>query len=157
MPRAARSCAGSGVTSRERKSRRPAAARTDPEMALSRVVLPAPLGPTMVTNSPSLTSSETSSRAWRPAYATLRPEIRRMSVRVPGEPTLAQVRLDDGGVAGHVAGQALGEPAALLQHHEAIGDLHEGLDGVLDDDDRHAGFSPPPGNTTHSSHHVARG
>ena len=57
-----------------RYSIRPPAGGTPPPMALSRVVLPAPFGPTMVTNSPSPTSRETSASAWSPPYETLRPD-----------------------------------------------------------------------------------
>src|SRR5207249_373873 len=44
-----------------------------PEMALSSVVLPAPLGPTSVTNSPSPTSRVRSTSARRPPYETPSP------------------------------------------------------------------------------------
>src|SRR6267378_1127742 len=59
--------------SRPRYARRPSAAVTVPEMALSSVVLPAPLGPTSVTNSPSRTSSDTPVSARSPPYVTPSP------------------------------------------------------------------------------------
>ena len=73
MPSAARSLARMRPRSRPRYAMRPSAAVTVPETALSSVVLPAPLGPTSVTNSPSRTSSETPVSARSPPYVTPSP------------------------------------------------------------------------------------
>ena len=66
MPSRARACDGRPAMFSPRYSIRPPAGTTPPPMALSSVVLPAPFGPTMVTNSPSPTSRETSASAWSP-------------------------------------------------------------------------------------------
>ncbi len=66
MPRWARS--GGGTASRSRPSNviRPAVGRTVPETVLKSVVLPAPFGPTMATNCPAATVSDTSTSAFSP-------------------------------------------------------------------------------------------
>src|SRR5512138_1451043 len=51
---------------------RPADGRTSPETALISVLLPAPLGPSKQTTSPSRTSSETPQSAWKSPYFTSR-------------------------------------------------------------------------------------
>src|SRR3954452_1428900 len=72
MPRWARS--GGGTASRSRPLNRilPPAGATVPEIALNRVVLPAPFGPTIATNCPSLTVSDTPRSAASPPYLTER-------------------------------------------------------------------------------------
>ena len=57
--------------SRPSNEMRPLPGTTVPEMALNSVVLPAPLGPTMATNCPSLTCNDTSVSACDPPYETV--------------------------------------------------------------------------------------
>src|SRR5437773_9717551 len=108
MPSRARTCDGRPAMFSPRYSIRPTAG-TPPAMALSSVVLPAPFGPTMVTNSPSPTSRETSASAWSPPYETLRFETLNTA-----EPALAQVGLDDGGIAHDVGRRPLRDAAAVV-------------------------------------------
>src|SRR5437867_10535439 len=106
----ARACDGRLAMFLPRYSIRPPAGGTPPPMALSSVVLPAPFGPTIVTNSPSPTSRETSASAWSPPYETLR-----LSTLNTAEPALAQVGLDDGGIAHHVVRPPLRDQASVVE------------------------------------------
>jgi hypothetical protein len=53
------------------------------------------------------------------------------------------------GIAGHVARRTLGEPAAVVEHDEAVRDLHQRLHGVLDDDDGDAVGADAPDHGRH--------
>jgi hypothetical protein len=60
MPRCGRRCGGTARRSWPSKRIEPDIAGTVPESVLNSVVLPAPFGPTIETNSPAPTSIETS-------------------------------------------------------------------------------------------------
>jgi hypothetical protein len=90
--------------------------RRSPEIAFKTVLLPAPLGPSTLTISPGATASETH-----------RPEI----------------GLDDLRVLADLGRRALGDLGAEVQRHDAIGERHQHLHVVLDDDDGHA-LPPQP-------------
>src|SRR4030095_15229418 len=98
-----------------------------PEMAFSNVVLPAPLGPTSVTNSPSATSRDRSTSARRPPYETPSAAMASTSARPPVSET--------------------GEP---------IGQLEQRLHRVLDDHHRHAGGPHAPDHRDHHVDAVGR-
>ena len=66
MPKCARRAGGIASSDSPWNSMRPANAGTTPLIALNSVDLPAPFGPTTVTNFPSLTDSDTSNSARRP-------------------------------------------------------------------------------------------
>src|SRR5688572_2765668 len=140
-----------------RYSMRPAAGSTPPPMALSSVVLPAPFGPTIVTNSPSPTSSDTSASACSPPYATLSPETLSIGRRNPlAEPALAEIGLDDGRIAHDVGGQAVGDAAAVVEDDQAVHELHDGVHRVLDDHHAHARIADAAHESGHRLHPVAR-
>src|SRR5262245_51183050 len=78
MPRL-RAWVGVSVTSREPMKMRPLSGAASPAIARSVVVLPQPLGPSSVKNSPSRISSESMSRTGRPPNVFVSP-----SMRTPG-------------------------------------------------------------------------
>ena len=49
---------------------------------------------------------------------------------------LAEVGLDDLGVALDLGGQALGDQLAEVEHVDAVGEVHDDLHVVLDEQDR---------------------
>ena len=51
----------------------------------------------------------------------------------------AEIGLDDGGIAGNLARRAAGDLAALVEHHDALGQRDDHLHDVLDDDERDPG------------------
>src|SRR5207249_2109788 len=108
MPRRARACAGSPLMSWPRYSTRPDWSGTPPPTAFISVVLPAPFGPTIVTNSPSATSSETPATACSPPYAT--PTWESFSMR-RGEPRLRRGAPRVGGYGGSSRGPPWNESA----------------------------------------------
>src|SRR5438046_477223 len=133
MPKCGRSAALMPARSCPSNEIFPAASGTTPEMALNRVVLPAPFGPTMATNSPALTSMETSLNADRPPYFTL--VLSRLSIR---HPFVAEIGFDDVRILDDVTGNAVCNHHAMVEHHEAVDEFHHRLHGVFDDNDRQA-------------------
>src|ERR1700736_5632977 len=134
MPKWARSAGGTDSKSWSSNRMRPPRGRTVPEMALNRVVLPAPLGPTIDTNCPARTARETSASAGRPPEATVRPSTASTDRR----PFLAEIRLDHAFVLDDLAGVTDREDRAMIEHDEALGQPHHRAHGVLDDHDRGA-------------------
>src|SRR5262245_47023269 len=110
----------------------PAAGETRPEMALTSVLLPAAFAPTTEMILPRGTSSEIPCSTRSCPYATCRP------CTSSKEALLAEVRLDHGGIAGHLVGAALGDLLAVVQHDDAPRDRHDDVHDVLDHEEGHA-------------------
>src|SRR5581483_1684480 len=89
-------------------------------MALSRVVLPAPLAPTTATIWPAGTSKETPRSAWMWPYASSRSCT---SSRLGS--VLAEVCLDNNWVGLDLGRRALGQLAAEVQHGDALANVHD--------------------------------
>ncbi len=66
MPRLTRWCGGMSVMSLPSKTIMPAVGSTRPQTRLTKVVLPAPLGPMMARISPGMTAKSTPSTAFSP-------------------------------------------------------------------------------------------
>src|SRR5262245_60060052 len=130
MPRCGRRAAGTVARSIPSNKMRPDLGARMPEMVLKRVVLPAPFGPTMETNWPASTETDTpriTGKSPSPALSASTFSI--------GGPLLAEVGLDDARMACHRLRAALHQHRAVVEHDEAIDQAHHGLHGVLDDDD----------------------
>src|SRR5580692_10016434 len=149
MPRCARRSAGSASRSTPANRIVPASGGTIPLMVLNKVDLPAPFGPTTVTNCPSRTVSDTRVSACKPPYATDNPLISSMQA---GQEFLAEIRLDHRVLLHHVTRFAGGEHATMVQHNEMIGDAQHGVHRVFDDDNGHALAAQP---LQHVQHVVA--
>src|SRR5437870_3768008 len=91
----------------------PARHGSSPNTAFRVVVLPAPLGPSMATSSPAPTSNETSRRAGRSPYATLRPLTCNM---VPFPVALPKIGFDNARVSHHLRRPPLGNEPAKAQN-----------------------------------------
>src|SRR5262245_25379586 len=115
--------------SRPEKVIEPAVGVTVPEMHLKSVVLPAPLGPTMDTKSPSAMAIDTPPRAVSPPY----PACTFSSVSTSA-PFPAEVGLDDARLARHGIRRALRQHGPVIQHDEAVREAHHGMHCMLDDD-----------------------
>src|SRR3984885_5619158 len=117
---------------------------TMPMIDLSVVVLPAPLRPSSVTTSPRRTSKSTPCRMCDSPYQACSPET---TICIDGETASSMsdpevggfhIRvLRDGGVI------ALGEHASPGQHRNAIGEMSDDLQIVLDHQDRAIGRDAP--------------
>src|SRR3990167_5163266 len=131
------------VTSTPSRRSRPRRIGRRRAMALISVVLPAPLGPTTATSSPSPTVSETSHRAGASPYPTCRP-----SASSIGFPEIGghDLRLPD-----DVARPALGDQLAVVQHHDPVGQVDHGPHDVLDEEDGGA----PPADLPHERERLA--
>src|SRR5690348_1536528 len=132
---------------------RPREARTSPAMALSVVVLPAPLEPSKATICPRVTRSETSATPIRSPYrtsrrstvssgifaslaATLFPAAYRRGIRRGRRPmTAAEIGFDHGRLAHHRVRRAAGNHATLVENQNMAGQGHDHFHDVLDDDD----------------------
>src|SRR4051812_18362728 len=138
MPSLTISCAGSFLMSVPANVTLPARGAMMPLIVRSVVVLPAPFDPIRVTISPSRTSIE------MPLSASMRPyDVRRFSIRSRGSPAArgarsviasrlarggsagAEVGLDHGRVALDLDRDALGDLLAVIEHRDALGDLHD--------------------------------
>src|SRR5262245_51826060 len=95
---------------------------TMPEIHVNKVVLPAPLGPTMETKSPSATAVDTPPNAVRPPY----PAGTFSSVST-GAPFLAEVGLDDALIARYGIWRSLSPHGPVIQHDEPIREPHHGM------------------------------
>src|SRR6266480_4521321 len=131
MPRCGRSAGATLRRSRPSKRIRPPRGATAPEIALNRVVLPAPFGPTMETNWRSPTDSETSHSAVNPPYATVISSSSSTGCR----PFLAEIGLDHALLVGDLARPASHQDSAVVEHHQSAGEPHHGAHRVLDDHD----------------------
>src|SRR5690554_481468 len=104
----------------------PAVVSIKPDTVRRVVVLPAPLPPTMVTTSPSLTSSETSCRivvAPYPAVTLFSRSIGRL---------LAEIGFNDSFVLHYFLRLSLRENLARTDHDNSVRELHDSLHHVLD-------------------------
>src|SRR6266496_1400524 len=93
------------------------------------VVLPAPFGPRSPTNAPSRTEIET----FRSTSARPYPAIKPLMSSIGAGP---EVRLDDARVALNLAWRALRNELAVIEHVDHIGEVHDDLHVVLDDEQR---------------------
>src|SRR6266542_4253569 len=134
--------------SRPSKTMRPAVVRTMPKTVFSRVDLPAPLAPMMETMSPAWTRTETPRSTSTSSY----PARTSLSSRsgAPSPCSMAKVGLDDLRVSTDRRRRALGDLLAVVQHHDALGDVHHDLHVVLDEED---GLAPPV-QSTDVLHHL---
>src|SRR5437870_1957607 len=108
----------------------PARHGSSPNRAFKVVVLPAPLGPIMVTSSPVPTSNETSRRAGRSPYATLRPLTCNM---VSFPITLPEIGFDHALVPHDLRRPPLGNKPAKAQNGQAGAETSHQLDHMLDE------------------------
>ena len=114
-------------------------------MALSVVVLPAPLEPSSATTLPARHLERDVGDADEVAVAHL--EMLDAEQRGHAAPRsarcrardVAEVGLDHRRVAGDLARRAAGDLAALVEHHDALGERDDHLHDVLDDHERDAG------------------
>src|SRR5262249_406554 len=130
MPRASIRRAEAPVTSSPSNVTRPAAGRIRPEIALSVVVLPAPLAPISTTSSPRATSIERSCTA-----ATLPYRHSRRSTCSTGGP-LAEIGPDHLRVRLDLRRRPVRDDAALIEADHAVGHAHHGAHVVLDQQQR---------------------
>src|SRR5215472_11385725 len=86
---------GSPISSWPSNLAEPCVARSTPEIKLNTVVLPAPLGPTRLTISPSSTSKDRSSTATSPPKVTVRSRTSRITGRSPTGRSLTRRRVHD--------------------------------------------------------------
>src|SRR5213593_1920554 len=135
-PRVTRSLAGrpamsapSNVTS---PVIRPPARGSTPEMAISSVLLPAALAPTTATICPEPTANDTSQRTRTSPYQALRPTASSKQV------LLAEIGLDDAGMASDRRRRTLGDLLAVVEDEDARRDLHDNSHDVLDHQQREA-------------------
>src|SRR5688572_31679539 len=98
-----------------------------PMMALSVVVLPAPLRPSSVTTSPACTSKLTPCRMWDSPYHACRSRTDSSASGNAG----AHVRLDDVRIAGHRGVVALGEDLPAGKDRDRVGQLLDHAQVVL--------------------------
>src|SRR6476661_4994952 len=126
MPRCARCAAESDSRSRPWNVIVPPVGLTTPEIVLNNVDLPAPLGPTTVTNCPSETLSDTSVSARSPPYDTDRLET---SSILSCQPLLAEIGLDHRSILHHRLRRAGREDRAMIEHDETVGHPHHGMHG----------------------------
>src|SRR5882724_4197806 len=106
-----------------------------PAMALSKVVFPAPLGPTSTTSAPFETSSETRSSTAVAPYPAVRFETASRASLIPISGRLlvaAEVGVDDALVCGDRGRRAVGDQLAVVQHQRAVDGAHQPAHGVLD-------------------------
>src|SRR6478609_2071198 len=115
----------------------PEVGRTNPEMALKVVVLPAPLPPISATISPISTPKEMPLITSMWPYDTCRFSI--LSMAVPP----AEIGFDHLGVALHLGWRPLGDLLAEIEHRDAIADPHDEPDVVFDKQDGNAAVLEP--------------
>src|SRR5215831_19491219 len=104
-----------------------------PEMARSRVVLPAPLAPRMATISASSTSRSISCSTLRWPYPAVTP-----ASSSSGTIARPQVGFDDRWITLHRRGRSFGNLASEAQDHHLVGDAHDQVHVVLDQQHRQA-------------------
>src|SRR5262245_65688395 len=108
----------------------PARHGSSPSKAFKVVVLPAPLGPSMATSSPAPTSNDTSRRAGRSPYATLRPLTCNM---VPFPVALPEIGFDNARVPHDLLRPPLGNKLAKAQNGNTGAETSHQLDHMLDE------------------------
>ncbi len=138
--------AGSAPTDRGRQTR--CAIRglpgVSPLSARKIVVFPAPLAPSSTTSSPARTSNAIWRTAWKLPYDTVSHgrSARWFTTTVQHEgsrrSSVAQVRVEDGGVAADFVRRAFGDLLAVVEDHDPLAQLHHDLHLVLDQQDRDA-------------------
>src|SRR3954447_13118061 len=108
--------------------------RITPMMDFSVVVLPAPLRPRSVTVSPSRTSRSTPCSTWLSPYQACSPRTERSgSVKFRPHVGLAHPRIAADGVVA-----PFGEHLAALEHGDAVAEIRDDVEVVLDHHDRAA-------------------
>src|SRR5262245_7447580 len=128
----------------------PARHGSSPNTAFKVVVLPAPLGPSMATSSPARTSNETSCRAGRSPYATLRPLTCNM---VPFPVALPEIGFDNARMPHDLLRPPLGNKLPKAQNGNAGAEAGHRLDDVLDNQNGQAQF---PVQGAHRPQHLRR-
>src|SRR5262245_5156514 len=108
----------------------PARHGSSPSKAFKVVVLPAPLGPSMATSSPAPTSNDTSRRAGRSLYATLRPLTCNM---VPFPVALPKIGFDNTLVSQDLLRPSLSNEPAKVQNDNTRTEPSHQLDHMLDE------------------------
>src|SRR5262245_32340699 len=114
---------------------------TTPTIASSVVDLPAPFGPTSPTISPRPTLRSRFRTAGTVPYRTSSPATSSAGRSLLNRVDLllraaaAEVRVGDVDVAADLVRRALGERAALVEHVDAVGDLHDQRHVVVDEQD----------------------
>src|SRR5688572_4619340 len=106
-----------------------------PETARSVVVFPAPFAPRIATTSPSSIASET---PWSALIAPYRASTSCSS----SSGIVSEVRLDHRGVGPHLRRWALRDLAPEVEHVDSIGDRHDQVHVVLDEQDREVVVDP---------------
>src|SRR3989442_1383433 len=114
----------------------PSRTGTRPRIALMTVVFPAPLGPIRLTTSPAVTTRLTPQSTCKAPYPA--PTLSSTSEGAASGIRFAEVRLDHRGVTHDVGRATFGDLLAVVQHHDPIGEPHDGAHDVLGDDQRPA-------------------
>src|SRR3990172_4137654 len=115
-------------------STRPVSFLTRFMIPFMKVLLPAPLAPMMETISPFRTSRDTPSRARIDPYRTRRP----VTLRRRGGASFTKVGLLHAGIPLDVARGALGDLLAEVEDDDVVGDVHDDVHVVLDEEQRQA-------------------
>src|SRR5271169_5145581 len=142
MPSLATPCRGTAVRSAPRKRIAPLRLRTMPRMARSVVVLPDPLRPMSEMVSPSRTSKDTPCRTWLSPYQALRSSTSRRGGASVGM-LATHIGLPHALVGRDFGIGSLGEDFAALQHGDAVAEIGDDRQIVLDHDNR-AAFGDMP-------------
>src|SRR5690349_24084163 len=106
----------------------PARAGTMPNTVRSRVDLPAPFAPMMQTISPSPTVNDTPRSTSTSSYPATTPRSSRSAPSLP-----AKVGLDDAGVPPDRRRRPLGDLLTVIEHDDALRDVHHHVHVVLDE------------------------
>src|ERR1700694_4563636 len=136
-PRFARWLARMLVTSSPSRKTWPSMAGIMPTTAFRKVLLPAPLGPTMVTISPSPTPAEAPVTIGAPPYPALRFSTLRYASGRP-DSLADEVGIQDLLPGAHVAHRPLGDDLSLRHHDHRVAHALHHAQLVLDHDHREA-------------------
>src|SRR5262249_2349048 len=109
---------------------RPATGLRRPTKAFNVVVFPAPFAPMSVTSSPFPTLRSTPLTALIPPYETVSP--------LTSSNGASQVGGNNGGVAADFGGHPLGYLPAVVEHRDAVTQVHDQAHIVLDQEQRRA-------------------
>src|SRR5262245_10135323 len=133
MPRRAMSLEARAISSMPLYRTEPLRLLTIPMMDFIVVVLPAPLRPSSVTTSPENTSKSTPCRMCDSPYQACRPPTVRSGAPRPGSAMAdPQVGFLDGGIGRHRLVVAFRQDAAARQHRDAVGQVGDDAEIVLD-------------------------